>query len=387
MSTSRTTTTTQTTASTSSRPADPPSPGAPIDENENEIIREALARVERVKAQKAAEEAEKKKRVAARRQAAQDARDRAIWAREQEDEIIEWRRKLAEAATARSQGGNSTGDVSASPSLLYKLRDLDLSNVEATPHVEPCITSPLLPSTLEDIHPQAQSPGTYPPGRIPSRELTTSRLNSIYDLFDSYIDILAGTTPTTRYYKVPSFYLTSLRLRDLSGPSRNPLKGHHLFAPATTRSFLSSVAVPVAPFELQPAPSTLQHKPSYTKPYPKTYSDPGLTLYQALPSPNGLVATKCLRCQRNNLLVPKSNQRNKRAASSTVITVAAGQRLMSIPEQSFGDETASNVRTPEGRQPAVQEPPPVEPGMGPPPRRYTSMGYAQPASSPMGGSA
>ncbi|KAJ3859789.1 hypothetical protein EV359DRAFT_86024 [Lentinula novae-zelandiae] len=58
---------------------------------------------------------------------------------------------------------------------------------------------------------------------------------------------------------------------------------------------------------------------------------------------------------------------------------------MSIPEQSFGDETASNVRTPEGRQPAVQEPPPVDPGMGQPQRRYTSMGYVQPASSPIGG--
>ncbi|KAJ3870358.1 hypothetical protein F5051DRAFT_447871 [Lentinula edodes] len=58
---------------------------------------------------------------------------------------------------------------------------------------------------------------------------------------------------------------------------------------------------------------------------------------------------------------------------------------MSIPEQSFGDETASNVRTPEGCQPEVQGPPPVEPGMGPPQRRYTSMGYTQPASSPMGG--
>ncbi|KAJ3911380.1 hypothetical protein F5877DRAFT_86048 [Lentinula edodes] len=77
-------------------------------------------------------------------------------------------------------------------------------------------------------------------------------------------------------------------------------------------------------------------------------------------------------------------QKSSQAASSTVITVAAGQRLMSIPEQSFGDETASNVRTPEGRQPEVQGPPPVEPGMGPPQRRYTSMGYAQPASSPMG---
>ncbi|KAJ3884361.1 hypothetical protein GG344DRAFT_71406, partial [Lentinula edodes] len=143
---------------------------------------------------------------------------------------------------------------------------LATSNVEATPHVELHIASPLPPPTLEDVHPQAQSPGTYPPGRIPSRELTTSRPISIYDLFESYIDVL-----------VPYFYLTSLRLRDLPGPPRNPLKGYHLVVPATTRSFLSSVMVPVAPFEFQPAPSTLQHKPSYTKPYLKTHSDPGLT--------------------------------------------------------------------------------------------------------------
>ncbi|KAJ3914149.1 hypothetical protein F5877DRAFT_83083 [Lentinula edodes] len=65
-----------------------------------------------------------------------------------------------------------------------------------------------------------------------------------------------------QYYKVPYFYLTSLCLRDLPGPPRNPLKGHHLFTPATTRSFLSSDVVPVAPFKLQPAPSMLQHKPS-----------------------------------------------------------------------------------------------------------------------------
>ncbi|KAJ3921984.1 hypothetical protein F5877DRAFT_75738 [Lentinula edodes] len=78
-------------------------------------------------------------------------------------------------------------------------------------------------------------------------------------------------------------------------------------------------------------------------------------------------------------------QKSNQAASSTVIMVAAGQHLMSIPEQSFGDETAGNVRTPEGHQPVVQEPPPVDPGMGPPQRRYTSMGYAQPPSSPMGG--
>ncbi|KAJ3870695.1 hypothetical protein F5051DRAFT_434442 [Lentinula edodes] len=54
--------------------------------------------------------------------------------------------------------------------------------------------------------------------------------------------------------------------------------------------------------------------------------------------------------------------------------LAAGQRLMSIPEQLFSDETASNVRTPEGQQPAVQEPPPVDPGMGQPQQRYTPMG-------------
>ncbi|GAW00919.1 hypothetical protein LENED_002478 [Lentinula edodes] len=83
----------------------------------------------------------------------------------------------------------------------------------------------------------------------------------------------------------------------------------------------------------------------------------------------------------NTTQAQKSNQ----AASSTVITVAAGQRLMSIPEQSFGDETASNIRTPEGRQPEVQGPPPVEPGMGPPQRRLPPWVTAQPASSPMGG--
>ncbi|KAJ3911176.1 hypothetical protein F5877DRAFT_86357 [Lentinula edodes] len=93
----------------------------------------------------------------------------------------------------------------------------------------------------------------------------------------SYIDVLASTTPTTQYQTVLHSYLTSLRLRDLPGPPKNPLKGHHLVVPVTTRSFPSSVAVLVAPFELQPAPSTLQHTPSYTKTYPKTYSDPGLT--------------------------------------------------------------------------------------------------------------
>ncbi|KAJ3924182.1 MAG: hypothetical protein NXY57DRAFT_970529, partial [Lentinula lateritia] len=110
--------------------------------------------------------------------------------------------------------------------LLPKLRDLDISNVEATPHVKPRTASPLPPTTLKDVHHPAQSPGTYLPGRIPSRELTPLRLIPIYDLFESYIDVLASTTPTTQYPKVPYFYLTSLRIRDLSGPPRNPLKGH-----------------------------------------------------------------------------------------------------------------------------------------------------------------
>ncbi|KAJ3910999.1 hypothetical protein F5877DRAFT_86647 [Lentinula edodes] len=241
------------------------------------------------------------------------------------------------------------------------------SNVEATPQVELHTASALPPPTLEDVHPQAQPPGTYPPWHIPSQELIPSRPTS--------------TTPTTQYRTVPHSSLTSLRLRDLPGPPRNPLKGHHPVVPATTRSFPSSVVVLVAPFELQPAPSTLQHKPPHTKTYPKTYFDPGLTLYQALPSKIEPKKQKSALSRGNTTQAQKSNQ----AASSTVITVAAGQRLMSIPEQLFGDETTSNVRTPEGRQPAVEEPPPVELGMGPPQRRYTSMGYAQPASSPMGG--
>ncbi|KAJ4467160.1 hypothetical protein C8J55DRAFT_565415 [Lentinula edodes] len=40
------------------------------------------------------------------------------------------------------------------PQLLRKLRDLDLGNVEATPHVELRIASPLPPPTLEDDHPR-----------------------------------------------------------------------------------------------------------------------------------------------------------------------------------------------------------------------------------------
>ncbi|KAJ3910961.1 hypothetical protein F5877DRAFT_86704 [Lentinula edodes] len=73
-------------------------------------------------------------------------------------------------------------------------------NVEATSYVELRTASPLPPPTLKDVHLQAQSLGTYPPG--------------------------SSTTPTMQYYKVPYFYLTSLCLRDLPGPPRNPFKGH-----------------------------------------------------------------------------------------------------------------------------------------------------------------
>ncbi|KAJ3858151.1 hypothetical protein EV359DRAFT_88177 [Lentinula novae-zelandiae] len=136
MTTSRTTTTAQPTASTSSRAADPPRPGSPIDEDEDEILRKALARVEKVKAQKAAEAAKKKaaeeaaarkaeeerrrKEVAAwasaaKRKAAQEAQDRASRAQQQDAEVAEQRRLLAEAATARSQRGTSPSEMSVSP--------------------------------------------------------------------------------------------------------------------------------------------------------------------------------------------------------------------------------------------------------------------------------
>ncbi|KAJ3884127.1 hypothetical protein GG344DRAFT_84528 [Lentinula edodes] len=38
------------------------------------------------------------------------------------------------------------------PQLLFKLWDLDLGNVKATPYVQLRTTSPLQPPTLEDVH-------------------------------------------------------------------------------------------------------------------------------------------------------------------------------------------------------------------------------------------
>ncbi|KAJ3914154.1 hypothetical protein F5877DRAFT_83071 [Lentinula edodes] len=232
--------------------------------------------------------------------------------------------------------------VSQPPQLLHKLWDLDPGNVEATPHIELHAASPLPPPILEDVHLEVPVPGTSPPGHISSQELG------------------------------PPWTL------------QEPPQGSHLSIPATTRSFLSSVAVPVAPFELQPAPSMLQHKLVIPKPTLRPILTQVLHYTKLSRHRTDLsrrnVGDSTLS-RGNTTQAQKSNQ----AASSTVIMVAAGQRLMSIPEQSFGDETARNVRTPKGCQPAVQEPPPVEPVMGPPQWRYTSMGYAQPGSSPMGG--
>ncbi|KAJ3861313.1 hypothetical protein EV359DRAFT_84460 [Lentinula novae-zelandiae] len=130
MTTSHTTTSTinNPTASTSSRPADHPSPGAPMDDDEDSIIRDALVRVERVKAWKveeaaakrAVEEEQRKKEAAAwagaaRKKVAQEARDQATRARQQETEVEERRRLLAEAATARSQWGTLPSEMSVSP--------------------------------------------------------------------------------------------------------------------------------------------------------------------------------------------------------------------------------------------------------------------------------
>ncbi|KAJ3847605.1 hypothetical protein EV368DRAFT_87549 [Lentinula lateritia] len=62
-------------ASTSSRPADPPSPGASLDDDEDLIMREALAKVERVKARKVEEATRKKAEEEAAKKAIEELRD------------------------------------------------------------------------------------------------------------------------------------------------------------------------------------------------------------------------------------------------------------------------------------------------------------------------
>ncbi|KAJ3870434.1 hypothetical protein F5051DRAFT_447721, partial [Lentinula edodes] len=62
-----------------------------------------------------AEEEKRKKEIAAKRKAAQEARDRANRAQQQGAELVERRRLLAEAATARSQRGTLPSEMSVSP--------------------------------------------------------------------------------------------------------------------------------------------------------------------------------------------------------------------------------------------------------------------------------
>ncbi|KAJ3845615.1 hypothetical protein EV368DRAFT_70559, partial [Lentinula lateritia] len=110
MTTSHTTTTTAPPQSnTSSRPADPSSPGAPLDDDEDAIMREALARVERLKVRKAEEAARKKAEEEEARKAVEKAREKAA-----AKELEERRKRMAEAATARSRRGSSPGGASTS---------------------------------------------------------------------------------------------------------------------------------------------------------------------------------------------------------------------------------------------------------------------------------
>ncbi|KAJ3870724.1 hypothetical protein F5051DRAFT_447244 [Lentinula edodes] len=126
MSASRTTTTTinpSTAGPSRSRPV--PSPPIDLtahkeegleDEDEDEIIRRAQERVERVRARKAAGGAKKAARAAAAREkVAKEARERARRAQQQEEEVTERRRLLAAAATAQSQRGTSPSEVLVSP--------------------------------------------------------------------------------------------------------------------------------------------------------------------------------------------------------------------------------------------------------------------------------
>ncbi|KAJ3858195.1 hypothetical protein EV359DRAFT_88107 [Lentinula novae-zelandiae] len=129
MSTSRTSTSTipprsQARAGPSNLPmAPPPDRRADIDEDddEDEIMRKALAKVQRVKERKAEEaarrraEEEEERRKVAREQAAREARERAVRARQQEEEVTERRRLMAEAATVRSQRETSPSERSVSP--------------------------------------------------------------------------------------------------------------------------------------------------------------------------------------------------------------------------------------------------------------------------------
>ncbi|KAJ3858555.1 hypothetical protein EV359DRAFT_87559 [Lentinula novae-zelandiae] len=115
MTTSRTTTTTvPPPASTSSRPADPPSPGASLDDDEDLIMREALARVERVKARKAEEAARKKAEEEAAKKAAEEAATaRSRWGSSPEETSGSPRRPVVEIRRIRSKGKEKAQEEAA----------------------------------------------------------------------------------------------------------------------------------------------------------------------------------------------------------------------------------------------------------------------------------
>ncbi|KAH7874999.1 uncharacterized protein C8R40DRAFT_1171108 [Lentinula edodes] len=260
------------------------------DEDEDEIIQRAQARVERVRARKAAEE-KAARAAAAREKAAQEARERARRAQQQEEEVSERRRLLAAAATARSQRRTSPSEVSVLPQrpvveILKKSKGKGKAKAQPVDEdpddgddgdndddeKEPCERCDLPGNTTTHCEGAKGFQGGVMscPDRNQTNPSTSPHVLTFPTLLPPPQDIPEAYNS---YYAIS--YGPAL-LPNLPGPPGNPLKGHHLIVPATTRSFPSSVTVPVAPFELQPAPSTLQHKPSYTNPYHKTHSDPGL---------------------------------------------------------------------------------------------------------------
>ncbi|KAJ3885143.1 hypothetical protein GG344DRAFT_83057 [Lentinula edodes] len=302
----QTTTTSASTAGPLGHRQHPPTPVRPapfedndLDEDEEEVIRKAEEKVRRMKERKAAAAA------AAKQKAEEEAARKAVeeeWAQAAARE--ERRKRMAEAATARSRRGTSPEETSGSPRRPVVEIQREKGKGKGKAKIQPVDEDPDDGRDGgDDDDDPANAAGTR-------RSLARCRLVRGVRLYANPATMrrLSARTPgglhvmpwlqPDQYQYSPDAVTHPTHLLDLPGPPRNPFKGCHLIVPATTRSFPSSVAVLVAPFKLQPAPSTLQHKPPHTKTYPKTYFDPGLTLYQALPSPNGLVATKCLTDRR-----------------------------------------------------------------------------------------
>ncbi|KAJ3804281.1 Hsp70 protein-domain-containing protein [Lentinula aff. lateritia] len=131
------------------------------------------------------------------------------------------------------------------PQVLHKLRDLDLGNVEATPYVELRAASPLPPPLLENASHYSPTSWDLLPRLTLYQELSHLKL------------------PSTTSYNNPTSWLSLSSPviilgtpQDLLGTPSRVTSSIRII----TRSFLSSVAVPIAPFKLQLASSMLQHK-------------------------------------------------------------------------------------------------------------------------------